>query len=73
MQCVELSSSRYLLNIRRNPLEKIEDLIVVNGVGVSELLGEFVNSYKDENTQINKSFSPKYTPSSHVFNKANPS
>ena len=34
----------YLLNIRRNPLQELQDLVVVDGVRTAQLLGEFVHA-----------------------------
>lgn len=44
----------YLLNIRRHPLEEIQNFIIVDGVRVAQLLGKFVNACENKQTLINK-------------------
>ena len=38
----------YLLNIRWYPGEEVQKLIIVNGIGVSKLLSEFVYAWKTD-------------------------
>lgn len=44
----------YLLNIRRHPLEEIQNFIIVDGIRVAQLLGKFVNACENKKALINK-------------------
>lgn len=46
------------MNIRRHPLEEIQDFIIVDSVWVAQLLGKFVNACENKKTLINKGVIP---------------